>query len=119
MKIIQQILNLSMIWQQQKIERERDQLLNKSRHHYCWIKMKNWNTKNTCLVISFIKLYYVFFSKTGCLFGFYGKLCDKECPKHCDGPCDLDNGICSFGCQDGFIGYHCNEGSFVIWWLIL
>ncbi|VDI43321.1 Hypothetical predicted protein, partial [Mytilus galloprovincialis] len=44
----------------------------------------------------------------GCLPTNYGPLCDKTCPKHCSGPCNLKNGTCTFGCLNGWIGHKCD-----------
>lgn len=48
----------------------------------------------------------------GCLPANYGTLCNKICPKHCLGPCDLKNGTCTFGCLNGWIGDKCDIGRY-------
>lgn len=51
----------------------------------------------------------------GCPYGKYGDTCHLNCPDKCLGPCDLDTGICLFGCFDGWIGDRCDAGKrFVI-----
>ncbi|CAG2238875.1 PLXNA [Mytilus edulis] len=40
----------------------------------------------------------------------YGLLCNETCPQNCKGPCDLDTGICKFGCVSGWIGSKCETG---------
>lgn len=56
----------------------------------------------------------VFFSpflKSECSLGYFGVNCRERCSGHClnDKPCDHVSGICTIGCQDGFIGEHCNK----------
>ncbi|XP_071159994.1 plexin A3-like [Mytilus edulis] len=43
----------------------------------------------------------------GCPPANYGPLCNKMCPVYCTGPCDLENGTCTFGCLDGWSGDQC------------
>ncbi|VDH90184.1 receptor-type tyrosine-protein phosphatase A [Mytilus galloprovincialis] len=43
----------------------------------------------------------------GCPSSNYGKLCEKNCPKQCRGPCDLETGRCLSGCSNGWIGEKC------------
>ncbi|CAC5395241.1 unnamed protein product [Mytilus coruscus] len=45
----------------------------------------------------------------GCPPTQYGPLCNTTCPKHCKGPCDLDVGHCTFGCNNGWTGNMCEE----------
>ncbi|XP_076115892.1 uncharacterized protein LOC143083529 [Mytilus galloprovincialis] len=52
----------------------------------------------------------------GCPPTHYGHLCNTTCPQNCRGPCDLDVGICKFGCINGWTGNRCenecNDGSY-------
>ncbi|VDI45795.1 receptor-type tyrosine-protein phosphatase T [Mytilus galloprovincialis] len=45
----------------------------------------------------------------GCPSSNYGKLCEKDCPENCHGPCDLETGRCISGCSNGWIGEKCEE----------
>ncbi|CAC5362800.1 unnamed protein product [Mytilus coruscus] len=45
----------------------------------------------------------------GCPPTYYGPLCNTSCPKNCRGPCDLENGICKFGCSNGWTGVECKQ----------
>ncbi|CAG2228466.1 unnamed protein product [Mytilus edulis] len=45
----------------------------------------------------------------GCPPTHYGPLCNTTCPQNCDGPCDLDVGLCTFGCIKGWIGNTCEQ----------
>ncbi|CAC5377409.1 PLXND [Mytilus coruscus] len=45
----------------------------------------------------------------GCPPAVYGPLCNITCPMHCRGPCDLENGNCSFGCSNGWSGDRCEK----------
>ncbi|XP_071129197.1 receptor-type tyrosine-protein phosphatase alpha-like [Mytilus edulis] len=45
----------------------------------------------------------------GCPSTRYGPLCNKVCPDKCNGPCDLENGHCIFGCTRGWIGETCKQ----------
>lgn len=54
---------------------------------------------------------YPYFS--GCPPTLYGPLCNTTCPQNCDGPCDLDVGLCTFGCINGWIGNTCEQGKHI------
>lgn len=56
-------------------------------------------------------VFFLFFLKPECSPGNFGVNCRERCSGHClnDQPCDQVNGMCTFGCQDGFIGKHCNK----------
>ncbi|XP_076115345.1 uncharacterized protein LOC143083059 [Mytilus galloprovincialis] len=43
----------------------------------------------------------------GCKSTQYGLLCNKICPATCRGPCDLESGVCIFGCLNGWVGKKC------------
>lgn len=49
--------------------------------------------------------------KSECVTGHFGMDCRELCSGHCinNEPCDHFSGICPNGCQDGFIGKHCNS----------
>lgn len=51
-----------------------------------------------------------------CPSGQYGLDCSERCSGYCTNnePCDYVNGICPSGCQDGYIGTHCNNGKIFI-----
>lgn len=46
-----------------------------------------------------------------CPSGHYGKNCRESCSRHCidNEQCDHVSGVCMSGCQDGFLGTHCND----------
>lgn len=46
----------------------------------------------------------------GCPPAHYGPLCNRSCPQNCKGPCDLESGICIFGCLNGWTGNTCVQG---------
>lgn len=48
---------------------------------------------------------------TECLSGHYGMKCRERCSGHClsEETCDYVNGVCSSGCQDGYIGTRCDD----------
>lgn len=46
----------------------------------------------------------------GCPLGHYGSNCTKSCPKKCQGPCEPENGNCTFGCISGWTGEKCGQG---------
>ncbi|VDI50988.1 Hypothetical predicted protein [Mytilus galloprovincialis] len=45
----------------------------------------------------------------GCPPGHYGSNCTKSCPKKCQGPCEPENGNCTFGCISGWTGEKCGQ----------
>ncbi|CAC5379809.1 unnamed protein product [Mytilus coruscus] len=46
----------------------------------------------------------------GCPIGKFGGYCEMHCSENCIyGSCDVVNGICTFGCVDGWVGESCNE----------
>ncbi|VDI43610.1 Hypothetical predicted protein, partial [Mytilus galloprovincialis] len=45
----------------------------------------------------------------GCPPTHYGPLCNKMCPGTCYGPCDLETGLCIFGCSEGWTGDECEQ----------
>lgn len=51
------------------------------------------------------------FLKSECSPDHFGVDCRERCSGHClnDKPCDHVSGMCTIGCQDGFIGKHCNK----------
>lgn len=50
------------------------------------------------------------FNLLGCPPTHYGPLCNKMCPGTCYGPCDLETGLCIFGCSEGWTGDECEQG---------
>lgn len=48
---------------------------------------------------------------SGCEAGFYGLNCSNLCSGNCanSDPCDHVSGVCPGGCQNGYIGAHCNS----------
>lgn len=56
-------------------------------------------------------VFFLFFLKPECSPGTFGVNCRERCSGHClnDKPCDQVSGMCTFGCQDGFTGKHCNK----------
>ena len=55
----------------------------------------------------------MFFFSTVCEDGKYGPNCLKTCSRQCGGEytvCDKIEGICPFGCLDGYTGAKCNNG---------
>ncbi|CAC5418190.1 PTPRT [Mytilus coruscus] len=45
----------------------------------------------------------------GCPPTHYGPFCNTTCPQNCNGPCELDVGLCTFGCKDGWTGKRCKQ----------
>ncbi|CAG2257239.1 PTPRT [Mytilus edulis] len=45
----------------------------------------------------------------GCPPTHYGPLCNTTCPKNCNGPCDLESGICILGCMNGWTDVKCDK----------
>ncbi|XP_063399474.1 uncharacterized protein LOC134684090 [Mytilus trossulus] len=45
----------------------------------------------------------------GCPPTHYGPFCHTTCPLNCKGPCDLESGICKFGCMNGWTGVNCEH----------
>ncbi|XP_071169585.1 uncharacterized protein [Mytilus edulis] len=45
----------------------------------------------------------------GCPPSHYGPLCKTTCPKNCNGPCDLESGICILGCMNGWTDVKCDK----------
>ncbi|XP_071122933.1 receptor-type tyrosine-protein phosphatase epsilon-like [Mytilus edulis] len=45
----------------------------------------------------------------GCHPTHYGPVCDQRCPENCHGPCDLETGLCIFGCLNGWTGVECKQ----------
>ncbi|XP_071169625.1 multiple epidermal growth factor-like domains protein 10 [Mytilus edulis] len=45
----------------------------------------------------------------GCPPSQYGPVCDQKCPENCHGPCDLETGLCIFGCLHGWTGDECKN----------
>ncbi|CAG2241083.1 unnamed protein product [Mytilus edulis] len=39
----------------------------------------------------------------------YGPLCNTTCPQNCNGPCDLESGICILGCMNGWTDVKCDK----------
>lgn len=58
-----------------------------------------------------IKKNQLFILKTECRPGYYGKRCGHLCNGYCmnNGICNHVDGVCLAGCQDGYIGKHCNN----------
>lgn len=54
--------------------------------------------------------YFDYIFVIGCPPTHYGHLCNTTCPQNCKGPCDLDVGICKFGCINGWTGNRCENG---------
>lgn len=56
---------------------------------------------------------FLFFVSVGCPFGHFGSVCKESCNTHClrksDILCDHIGGECLNGCEDGYIGTHCND----------
>lgn len=46
-----------------------------------------------------------------CSAGYYGMDCKGRCSGHCinNEPCDRVSGVCTRGCQNGFVGTYCNH----------
>ncbi|XP_071121539.1 multiple epidermal growth factor-like domains protein 10 [Mytilus edulis] len=55
----------------------------------------------------------------GCPPTHYGPFCNTTCPVNCYGPCDLDNGICKFGCMNGWTGDRCENGKTYVFCLYM
>ena len=57
----------------------------------------------------------VFFVFSECSLGKYGENCSKNCSGHCKGNnrshCHHIDGSCTEGCEDGWIGLTCEEGT--------
>lgn len=49
---------------------------------------------------------------TGCPLGKYGDNCDNS--GYCKGPYDLVTGNCTSGCLDGWVGYSCGIGKYML-----
>jgi hypothetical protein len=50
-----------------------------------------------------------------CDTGFYGQNCEEKCTEHCAGGsrnCNTTTGNCEMGCQPGWIGLRCVNGTF-------
>ncbi|CAG2213411.1 unnamed protein product [Mytilus edulis] len=45
----------------------------------------------------------------GCPPTHYGPLCNTTCPQNCNGPCDLESGICILGCMHGWTDVKCDK----------
>ncbi|XP_076115922.1 uncharacterized protein LOC143083542 [Mytilus galloprovincialis] len=45
----------------------------------------------------------------GCPPTHYGPLCNTTCPHNCNGPCDLESGICILGCMNGWTDVKCDK----------
>lgn len=52
-----------------------------------------------------------FFLLKECPSGYFGMNCIEKCSEHCinKATCDHVSGMCPSGCQDGFVGTHCNK----------
>lgn len=50
-----------------------------------------------------------FLLKTECDRDYFGLDCREHCSGHCNKnePCDHVSGVCSGGCQDGYLGARC------------
>ncbi|VDI32401.1 Hypothetical predicted protein, partial [Mytilus galloprovincialis] len=46
---------------------------------------------------------------SGCPPTHFGPFCNKTCPNNCHGPCDLENGLCTYGCSNGWTGVECKQ----------
>ncbi|VDI07668.1 Hypothetical predicted protein [Mytilus galloprovincialis] len=46
---------------------------------------------------------------SGCPPTHFGPFCNKTCPNNCHGPCDLGNGLCTYGCSNGWTGVECKQ----------
>lgn len=56
------------------------------------------------------KVFFLFkLSEIVCSSGYFGMDCKKKCSGHCmnNEPCHHVSGMCTSGCQDGYIGEHC------------
>lgn len=62
---------------------------------------------NNYIVNSIISTTFCFL---GCPPTNFGPLCNTTCPKNCHGPCDLVNGLCTYGCSNGWTGVDCKQG---------
>lgn len=62
------------------------------------------------LILITFMTYYCFVLYVECTLGYFGFNCKESCSRHCKNkePCDHISGVCRKGCQDGFIGAHCN-----------
>lgn len=51
------------------------------------------------------------FLKSECKGGHFGLNCRELCSDHCENsdPCDHVSGVCTGGCQDGYMGEYCNS----------
>ena len=67
------------------------------------IKRKSWVIQNSC------HFSYIFL---GCPPEYYGNECKKACSGHClnNTVCDHISGICTDGCQAGYVGRLCDDG---------
>lgn len=78
-----------------------------SRTHACFFFKDNkfWQTTHINW-ICFCKLWII-----ECSYGFFGINCSETCNDNCKNntTCDPINGVCLNGCEDGYIGTHCNN----------
>ncbi|XP_071169615.1 cell death abnormality protein 1-like [Mytilus edulis] len=51
----------------------------------------------------------IYITLGGCPPSQYGPVCDQKCPENCHGPCDLETGLCIFGCLHGWTGDECKN----------
>lgn len=60
-----------------------------------------------------VVLFSFIFFFVGCLFGYFGSVCNESCNINClcknDIFCDYIGGECLNGCEDGYIGIYCND----------
>lgn len=63
------------------------------------------------LVKYLLRNVYFFPYSTECPSGNYGMKCRERCSSHCINieTCDHVSGKCTRGCQDGYIGAHCDD----------
>ena len=54
----------------------------------------------------------------GCMHS-YGENCQHPCGKQCDNQtCNRFNGICQFGCESGYHGQKCDQGTCIFIWIL-
>lgn len=61
----------------------------------CMLTLLFFNVSNLCYV--------------ECPPGSFGTNCSGKCKRFCRDPCNHISGICDNGCQDGWLGPHCNQ----------
>lgn len=77
-------------------------------------KVKNIQSVVKLKIISICVCPHVFFNVSNfcyaeCLPGTFGTNCSANCKGYCRDPCNHISGMCDSGCQDGWLGPHCDQ----------